>query len=56
VLAEIKAAARDGVRVLDPDAEAVVKRVVSWCIRGYYGVPPDQQVRREGELPSPRAD
>jgi hypothetical protein len=56
VLAQIKAAAREGVRAVDPEADALVKRVVGWCIRGYYDLAADHGSRLESDLPTHRAD
>lgn len=56
VLAQVKAAAKEGMRAIDPDADALIKRVVGWCIRGYYGVVQDARPRPGGELPKQHAD
>jgi hypothetical protein len=50
LLAAIKAAAKEGATPLDPAADAVVRRVVTWCIRGYYGLGHDQRARDGDQL------
>jgi hypothetical protein len=50
LLAAIKAAAKEGATPLDPEADAVVKRVVTWCIHGYYGLEHDQPSQDSGQL------